>query len=211
MKEAIIKSLKWRYATQTFDSGKKLADDVLEVILESGRLAPSSYGIEPWKFIVITDMEVRVKLREASYGQSKVTDASHLVVIARRTDVRENIAQELIERTIIASGKSAADLDGLKQMVDGAIASRSDEALDAWVQAQTYIALGMMIETAALLGVDAGPLEVFIPDQVDEILGLKDRRLTVTTMLALGYRGDDSAAARLKTRRSFDEAVEYIS
>jgi nitroreductase len=210
MEEAIIKALSWRYATQVFDQEKKLSDDMLKTILESGRMAPSSYGIEPWKFIIITNKELRAKLREVSFGQPKVTDAPYLVVIARRTDVRENIVRELIGRTAKASGKSAADLDGLKQMVDGVIASRSDEVLDAWAKAQTYIALGMMIETAALLGVDAGPMEGFVPDQVDEVLGLKAKHLTATTMLALGYRGEDAAAARPKARRTFDEAVEFI-
>lgn len=207
-----MKALAWRYATQTFDPEKELSDEALRTILESGRLAPSSYGIEPWKFIVITDKEVRAKLREVSYGQPKVTDASHLVVIARRTDMRENIVRELIERTALANGKSPADLDGLKQMVDGVVAMRSDEALDSWAKAQTYIALGMMIETAALLGVDAGPMEGFAPDQVDEVLGLKAQYLSATTMLALGYRGgDDAASARPKARRSFDEAVAFVN
>lgn len=210
MKEAIMKSLLWRYAAQVFDPEKKLSDDTLRTILESGRLAPSSYGIEPWKFVVITHKELRAKLREAGFGQPKITDASHLVVIARRTDVRENIVRELIERTALASGKSATDLDGLKQMVDGVVTARSDEALDSWAKAQTYIALGIMIETAALLGVDTGPMEGFVPDQVDDVLGLKAKHLTATTMLALGYRGDDAAAGRPKARRHFDEVVEFI-
>lgn len=210
MKEAIMKALSWRYATQVFDPERKLPEDTLRTILESGRLAPSSFGVEPWKFIVVTDRDLRAKLREASYGQPKVTDASHLVVIARRTDVRENISRELIERISAATGATADDLGGLRQMVDGAVASRSDAALDAWAAAQTYIPLGIMIETAALLGVDAGPMEGFVPDQADEILGLKAKHLSATTMLALGYRGEDVAAARPKVRRGFDEAVEFI-
>lgn len=212
MKETLMKALSWRYATQAFDPERKLPEDTLRTILESGRLAPSSFGVEPWKFIVITDRDLRAKLREASYGQPKVTDASHLVVIARRTDVRENITRELIERVSAATGATADDLGGLRQMVDGAVASRSDERLDAWAAAQTYIALGMMIETAALLGVDAGPMEGFVPDQVDEILGLKKQHLSATTMLALGYRSaDDAALARPKVRRGFDEAVAFVS
>lgn len=211
MKEAIMKALTWRYATQVFDPKRRLSEDTLHTILESGRLAPSSFGIEPWKFVVVTDPEKRRRIREASYGQAKVTDAPYLVVIARRTDVRENIPRELIERISATTGATAEDLGGLRQMVDGAVASRSDEKLDAWVGAQTYIALGVMIETAALLGVDAGPMEGFVPDQVDEILGLKAKHLTSTTMLALGYRSaDDAALARPKTRRSFDEAVEFV-
>ncbi len=205
-----MKALSWRYATQVFDPERKLPEDTLRTILESGRLAPSSFGVEPWKFIVVTDRDLRAKLREASYGQPKVTDASHLVVIARRTDVRENISRELIERISAATGATADDLGGLRQMVDGAVASRSDAALDAWAAAQTYIPLGIMIETAALLGVDAGPMEGFVPDQADEILGLKAKHLSATTMLALGYRGEDVAAARPKVRRGFDEAVEFI-
>ncbi len=179
-------------------------------ILESGRLAPSSFGIEPWKFFVIENPDIRAKIRAVGFDQPKITDASHLVVIARRTDAREHIADELIERTAAQQHVDASNLDGLKQMVSGAVAGRSDEELDAWIRSQVYIPLGIMVETAALLGVDAGPMEGFMPHKVDAVLGLTENHLTATTMLALGYRGQDSGAERPKVRRAFEEVVEFV-
>lgn len=207
-----MKALNWRYAVRGFDPAKKVSDENLKTILESGRLAPSSFGMEPWHFVVVENEEVRKKLRAAGYDQPKITDASHLVVIAYRTDGEKNICNELIERTVRIQNQDASALAGLKQMLDGAITGQAHAGtLDAWMKAQAYIPFGMMIETAALLGVDAGPMEGFSADQVDEILGLKAKNLHSTTMLALGYRSsDDTSATRPKVRRSFEEVVEFV-
>ncbi len=202
--------MRHRYAVQTFDATKRVSDEDLRTILEAGRLSPSAFGVEPWRFVVVENAEIRAKLREASYGQSKVTDASHLIVIARRTDAREKIVDELIERTAKTQGKDPSELAGLRQMVEGGISAKDDAQLDAWVRAQTYIPLGVMVETAALLGVDSGPMEGFDPAAVDAILGLADQHLTATTMLALGTRGDDHAASRPKVRRAFEEATAFV-
>ncbi|MEI8361338.1 MAG: NAD(P)H-dependent oxidoreductase [bacterium] len=211
MKNEIKNALAWRYATQVFDKDKKVSDDDINTILESGRLAPSSYGIEAWKFLVIRNVALRTKLKEAGYGQLKITDASHLIVIARRTDVRENIVNERVARTAKIQHQTEESLSGLAEMINGRINAVSDEMLDAWVSAQTYIALGVMIETASLLEIDNGPMEGFVPAQVDEILGLKAKNLTATTMLALGYRAEDQAAMRPKVRREFSDVVEFYN
>jgi nitroreductase / dihydropteridine reductase len=206
----ILDALNWRYAVQTFDPAKKVSDADLQTILESGRLAPSSFGLEPWQFIVVENSELRTKLRAACFDQEKVTDASHFVVIARRTDARAAMVNELIERTATAQQVDPAKLDGLRNMVDGYIARQNDAELDAYIQSQCFIPLGIMIEAAALLGVDSGPMGGFIPAQADEVLGLTEKNLTATVMLALGYRGDDSAAKRPKVRRAFSDVVTVI-
>lgn len=206
----IIDALQWRYATKVFNKEEKVKAKDLKTILESARLSPSSFGVEAWKFIVVENPEVRAQLRAAAYDQEKVTDASHLVVLTRRTDA-EHIASELIARTAATQGKSEADLAGLKQMVEGAIAFKQGAgAYDAWAAGQTYIALGIMIETASLLGVDNCPMEGFDNAKVDEILGLKTRNLASVSMLALGARGTDGYAALPKTRRPFEEVVEFL-
>ncbi len=210
MIQDVLSALHWRYATQVFDTQKRVSPEEMRAILESARLAPSSFGIEAWKFLVIENPEVRAKLREVGFGQSKITDASHLVVIARRTDVREHIVGELIERNAEQQGVEPVKLDGLKNMVEGSLTGKSDAEVDAWVRSQTYIPLGIMLETAALLGIDAGPMEGFMPAGVDEVLGLKEKHLTATSMIAFGYRGEDSAAKRPKVRRTFEEVVEFV-
>lgn len=210
MQEQIAKALGWRYAVQSFDSAKKVSDSDLKTILESGRLAPSSFGLEPWKFIVVENAETRAKLQSVSYGQPKVTEASHLIIIARRTDAREHIVRERIERTAAIQEQDVESLAGFKEMLDGVIASRDDAALDAWNARQVYIALGMMMETASLLGVDNAAMEGFDPKGVDEALGLQEQNLTATVMLSIGYRGVDVSADRPKVRRAFDEVVEFV-
>jgi len=209
--EEIINALKWRYATKVFDASKKVSDEDMQTILESARLAPSSTGIEPWKFLVVKNADLRQKLRAASYDQLKVTDASHLVVIARRTDA-DVLPDELIARTAVAQGKKPEDLGGLKHMAEGIITAHPDKnILNEYLARQTYIPLGTMVETAALLGIDNCPMEGFNPDQVVEILGLSSKNLYPVAMIAFGYRGDDNYSKLPKVRRSFDEVVEVIA
>ena len=206
----IIEALKNRYATKVFDTNKKVSDADLQTILESARLAPSSFGIEAWKFLVVNNPEIRAQLRAAGYDQPKFTDASHLIVLARRTD-SENISNELIERTAATQSKTVEDLAGLKQMVDGSIAFKTGtNTFDSWTAAQTYIALGIMVETAALMGIDSCPMEGFDAQKIDETLGLADKKLATVTILALGYTGDDAYATLPKTRRNLEDVVEVI-
>ena len=123
--QEIADALMWRYATKIFDPKKKVDDKDLHSILESGRLAPSSVGFEPWKFIVVLDMETRIKLRAASFDQPKVTDASHFIVIARRTNTVELI-DELIARTAKAQNKKEEELSGYRKMAEGMMTMRPE-------------------------------------------------------------------------------------
>lgn len=209
-KDAILNALKTRYATNVYDTTKKLTDEQLHTILEAGRLSPSAYGVEPWQFIVVNNEELRKKLRAASYDQSKVTDASHIVVIASRTDTTP-VVDELIARTAKTQGKSVEDLKEFSDMVHGAVNRLGEENTKTWYKNQSYIPLGVMIETAALLGVDSGPMEGFDAAQVDEVLGLKEKNLSVATMLALGFRGEDDYAKLPKTRKDFDTVVTVLN
>lgn len=209
--EEILKALNWRYATKVFDPTKKVSEDDLHTILESARLSPSSNGIEMWKFIVVENKETRQKLREAGYGQPKITDASYLIVIAYRTDSEENLTRERIERTAKIQNENPDNLVGLRTTLDNTVAQKvKDGSLESWIRAQAYIPLGIMIETASLLGIDGGPMEGFEPEKVDEILNLKERNIKSITMLALGYRGEDPASNRPKVRREYKDVVEFI-
>ncbi|PIP60576.1 NAD(P)H-dependent oxidoreductase [Candidatus Uhrbacteria bacterium CG22_combo_CG10-13_8_21_14_all_47_17] len=209
MKNTITEALNWRYATKEFDTQKKVSDDDLKTILESARLAPSSFGIEPWKFLVVTNPELREKIRKVSYDQSKVTDASHLIILTRRTDASA-LVDEFVQRASTIEGASLEDLNSLKQNISGAIGRFSPEQYTLWSAKQTYIALGMMVETAALLKIDACPMEGFDATAVNEILGLSEKNLATVSMLPVGFRGEDLGATRKKVRRSFEDVVEFI-
>ena len=210
MNKEIIDALRFRYAVQTFDPTKIINSEDLHTILESAQLAPSSIGLEAWKFLVIENKDIREQLKAVAYGQSKVTDASHLIVLTYRTDY-ENIANERLERTAKTQNESVENLSGLKSMAESGIARTvADGTYESWMTSQTYIPLGIMMETASLLKIDNAAMEGFDANKVNEILGLKDKNLKVATMLALGYRGEDSVAKRPKTRRDFADVIEFI-
>ncbi len=211
MNEKIIKALNWRYATKIFDPEKIVSEEDVHTILESARLSPSANGGEMWKFIVVKNKEIREKLKVVSDNQPKVTDASHLIVITYRTDASESLTKERLERTAKIQNEDVNKLTNLKKMLENTVSQKQkDGTLESWIRSQSYIPLGIMIETAALLGIDGGPMEGFEPNKVNEILGLKEKNLKSITMLALGYRGDDPASLRPKVRRDFDDVVEII-
>lgn len=210
-KKEILKALNWRYATKIFDPNKNVSEEDIHTILESARLSPSSNGVEMWKFIVVEDKKLRLKIRDAGYDQPKITDASYLIVITYRTDSIKTLTKERIERTAKIQNENPDNLIGLKTMLDNSVAQKvKDGSLESWIRAQAYIPLGIMIETTALLGIDGGPMEGFQPEKVDEILNLKEKNLKSITMFAVGYRGSDPASNHPKVRREYEEVVEFI-
>ena len=209
IQEEIIKALKKRYAVKTFDKDKKVSDENLKTILESGRLTPSSIGLEPWKFIVVENKELREKLRAVSHDQTKVTDASHIIVITYRTDAKQ-LVSELIERTAKSRNQNMEELAPLQKRYEGMMENMSEEAQKTWIKSQAYIPLGIMTETASLLDIDNCPMEGFDGAEVDKILNLAEKNLSVATILAIGYRGDDPYAKLAKVRRDYDDVVEII-
>ncbi len=211
IKEKILKSLNWRYATKVFDTNKKVSEEDINIILEAARLAPSSYGSEMWKFIVVKNETLKEKLKVAAYGQSQITEASHLIVITYRTDSAVSLTNETINRISKIRNMDLEKLDGFKSMLENSVAQKlADGTLDAWVKNQTYIPLGIMIETASLLDIDTCPMEGFQFEKVDEILQLKEKNLKSSSILTIGYRGEDTTSNYPKVRRDFNDVVEFI-
>lgn len=207
MNDSIKKAMNWRYAAQKLDPTRKVSKEDLDTIIEAGRLAPSAFGVEPWHFILIENPELQRKLYDQASPQDKVRDAPHFLVVAKRTDARQTLSKNRVRRAAAAMGVDESELQGLKGAIDGVVNGKDDIQLASWVRAQTYIPLGTMIEAAALLGVDAGPMEGFDHDKFDEILGLTDRNLSSEYAIAFGYRKDDDAAERPKARQSLDEVL----
>jgi nitroreductase len=208
MSATTIESLQWRYATKKYDETKNVSAEDLATILEAGRLAPSSYGTEPWAFVVVPRGELSAKLVGAAYGQPQVGNASHVIVVCRRTDSATAIVDQLVERTAKTNGVPLEALDGMKNMVAGDLASRPEEAFMRHNEDQCYIALGTMIAAASELRVDNAALGGFVPAQVDEVLGLAEKGLASVVLLGIGYRAsDDAQATRKKVRRDTSEVV----
>ncbi len=208
-KEDILTRLHWRYATKKFDPVRKIPQDEWEILEKSLVLSPSSFGFEPWKFLVVTNPEIRTKLVAASWNQSQVADASHLLVLAAKQGMNVSDVEALIERTTEIRKTSSTVLEGYKSMLSKFISSHT--ALDEWAIRQVYIALGQFLVTAAFLGIDTCPMEGFNPDRVDEILGLKNSEYTAVLLCPAGYRrADDKHAQYAKVRRSREEIIVYI-
>ncbi|MEN9647465.1 MAG: hypothetical protein RLY57_269 [Candidatus Parcubacteria bacterium] len=207
----IIKHLEWRYATKEFDTTKVVSEDAFNTILESARLAPSSYGLQPWKFVVVKNPDIRAKLKAAAWNQGQITDASHLVVLCRRSDIDEAYVTSYVAQTAALRSIGVEVLDGYKNMMVGAINGKSKDERATWMAKQVYIALGFMLHTAAQLEVDACPMEGFDAKQFDEILGLEAKGLNSVLVCAIGYRKDtDMMAQAAKSRFSKEEVIEVI-
>ena len=201
---SFISQLNWRYATKKFDSREVPAAD-LEKIVEAIRMAPTSYGLQPFHVTVVRNSELREKLKGAAYGQEQLVTGSHVLVFSTRTD----IDVVLDEYFTLASGGNIevrTAMKGYEDMAKGSVASKSVADLKAWTAKQAYIALGFGLAAAAELEIDAAPMEGFDPSQAKEILALKET-LDPVVLLVLGYR-DPSDMIRPKTRFPAEELFD---
>jgi nitroreductase len=209
--DTILAQLRWRYATKKFDPERKIDEEVWAKLEEAMVLAPSSYGLQPWKFIVITDPAMRKNLHPASYNQAQILDASHLVVFAAKNPPTPADVEGHVARTAQVRGLEIATLDRLKQSINGSLARMSAADAHAWATRQTYLALGVFLASCAMAGVDACPMEGFQPPKYDEILGLSEKGLSAVVLAAAGYRlPNDPAAGLAKSRFEVNEVVERI-
>jgi nitroreductase len=204
----LLQKLNWRYATKEFDSSKKIPAETLENLLEALRLAPSSFGLQPWKFVVVENAELRQKLRAAAWNQGQITDASHVIVLCRKEGFGASDIEAFIKATAEARGQNVEDLAGYKQMMEGALLPRSAEQLAVWSSEQIYLALGVLLTACAAQDVDACPMEGFDPAQFDQILDLPAQGLRSVVVCAVGYRSEnDKYASAAKVRFSKEEVI----
>jgi nitroreductase len=207
--KSLTDCLRARYATKEFES-RKLPEETVTALTDALLLAPSSFGIEAWKFVVVENPETRKKLREASFGQPKVTDASHFVVLCARKEVMPAYVDAKVEYTAKIQGTTPDALTGLRDMLLGAVKGKqANGTLSTWLEKQVYIALGVLIASAAALDIDAGPMEGFDPAKYDAILGLDRLGLHAVVACGLGYRDAkrDKYASLPKVRWPKDEVV----
>lgn len=206
----VLHQLTWRYATKQFDREKKISAQDFGVLLESLRLAPSAYGLQPWKFIVVENLDVRKQLRKYSYNQTQVTDASHFIVLCAKTSLSTDYVDAYIQEMARVREKPVESYTAFRTMIVEDIAERSAKSIREWNSQQVYLALGFVLATSAYMGIDACPLEGFKPKSYDRILGLKEQGLTAVVCVALGYRdANDKTIARKKVRFPAQETFIY--
>ena len=179
-------------------------------MLDALVLAPSSFGIQPWKFIVVQDSALRAELRPASWNQPQVTEASHFIVLAARETIAATQVDAWIAHIAKVRGVAEASLADYRDRMTGFLAAMDDGQKFTWASRQTYIALGQLMTSAALLGVDACPMEGISPSAYDQILGLAGGGYRTVVACALGYRSaDDKYALVPKSRFERAQVVEY--
>lgn len=203
----IINALNFRYATKEFDSSKKISDTDFDELLEVLRLTPSSYGIQPWKFLVIENKYLREKIMKSAWGQKQVVDADKLIVFCAKKNLSVEDIDEFIEFTASQRGISKENLDGLKNMLTSTINNISKENLIEWNKKQLYIALGFLMQAAAIKGIDTCPMEGFLVEEVDKILDLENKNLTTACICPVGYRSENDKYANMKKIRYPKEKV----
>lgn len=207
----LIESLNWRYACKKFDSEKKLSEQDVNTLLETMRLTASSYGMQPWSFVRVTNPELRAKILEHSWNQKQVVDASDLFILCAKTNIDEAMVDAYIDDIVKTRKVAKETLEGFKKMMMYTIAW--DDARKAtWAEKQIYIAMGTLLTACATLKIDSCPMEGFVPAKVDEVLGLRDMGLRSVLMCPVGYRAaDDNYADLEKVRFESSEVIKTLS
>jgi nitroreductase len=209
--DTVLAQLRWRYATKRFDPARKIDPELWARLEQAPLLAPSSFGLQPWRFVVVTDPEMRKKLHPVSYSQAQILDASHLVVFASKNPPTPGDVDRHAARTEAVRGLAPGSLDGLRKSLLGSLSRMTEKDAHNWAARQAYIALGFFLSACALAGVDACPMEGFQPEKYDEILGLKAKGFGAVVIATAGYRHPDDPAAKLaKSRFDPDEVIERV-
>jgi len=208
----IKEALNWRYATKKFDVSKKIDTETKVDLLEVLRLSPSSYGLQPWKFIVINNKEMREKIKLVAYGQSQITDASDMIIFANKKNIDGALVEEYMKFIAKENGIPVANLDGFKNMINGSFVGKSNEELRSWAACQTYLAAGNLLTSCAVAGIDACPMEGFDRNKLDELLGLSALGLESKMIVTMGYRDiTDEDATKKKIRFPKEEVFIEIN
>ncbi len=192
-----LENLTWRNATKDFDPTKKIVLEDFQNILDAIRLAPTSFGIEPFHICIIKNPEIRAKIQEIAWNQAQITESSELLIFCSRSDIAETRIEEWMNT--MSGGNSAirekmADYEG---MMKNFFAKKSESDQKNWADRQTYIALGFALAAAAELHIDSCPIEGFDPVKTDEILDLP-QTLKSVVILALGYRKSDPTHPKVR-------------
>ena len=201
-----IENANWRYATKKFDTSKKVSSEDLATLKEAIRLSASSFGLQLYKVIIVENPEVRAKLQEAYWGQTQITEASHLLVFANQTTVNDTDVDAYLDNATETRNLPQGALAGYGDYMKGAISNMPEEVKPIWTAKQTYIALSNLLNAAAELKIDVTPMEGFVPAQYNEILGLDKLNLNASLVAAVGYRHEeDDTQHYAKVRKSNED------
>lgn len=209
MNKQLIEALEWRYACKKFDADKRISDTDLNTILDSIQLTPSSYGLQPIKVLLIETKELREQIKPIAWNQAQVVDASHLLVFCHYTALSESYVDQHVSLMAQTRNLPIEKLQGFGTHVKASIASLNADHVNQWTAKQTYIALGQVLLSCALLHIDATPMEGFDRKALDELLDLSKDGLSASLLCPIGYRhAEDPYIALKKVRKTKDALFE---
>lgn len=210
--ESLISTLQWRYAVKSFDASRRIDAETWTALEQSLVLTPSSFGLQPWKFLIVTSQDLKDRLRPHCWNQRQVSECSHLVVLAALQEIDEAYVNRFIALNEERRGIPPGTLEGYRKVIaDCVIGGGLGITQPEWASRQAYIALGQFMLAAAGLGVDTCPMEGFAPEAVNAELGLPERGLKAVVLCPAGYRSpEDKYAGTPKIRWLRDEVVEYL-
>lgn len=204
---SLIERLAWRYAVKQFDANRPIEAEIWDAIEQSLMLAPSSFGLQPWRFLIITDPEIKAQLPAISWNQSQPRDCSHMVVLAARKSLDQEYVERFIASVAAARNVSREGLAGYRNVILKSVIQAEGQHLE-WNTRQVYIALGQLMMAAAIVGVDSCPMEGIDMPQYDRFFHLEETPYTTVVACALGYRSqDDRYAASPKVRFPRSEII----
>jgi len=199
-------NLNWRYATKKFDATKKVSEKDLEALKEAIQLSASSYGLQPYKVIIVSDQETKEKLKPVAWNQSQITDASHIVIFASINNFGEDHINDFIKSVSETRDLAIENLQGYSDLMKNSLMPLPEDIRNIWSAKQTYIALGNLLSAAADLKIDTCPMEGFEADKFADILGLKELGLTPSVIAPIGYRSEEDETQHYKkVRKSTEE------
>ena len=205
----ILEKLNWRYATKKFDKNYELTDLELENIKSVIQLSASSYGLQPYKIFIVKDPKVRENLRKVSYDQTQITDSSAVLVFARVKNLETSEVDEFVDNIVSTRGVTKEMIADYEGMMKYSITSRTDEQKGIWIEKQIYLALGNLLSSLSVLGIDSCPMEGFDSNAYDEILGLQDLKSVVICTIGKRDETDDYQNYK-KVRIPLSELFETI-
>jgi nitroreductase/dihydropteridine reductase len=208
----LLDKLKWRYAAKAMN-GEKVSQDKIDTIIEAASLAPTSSGLQPFEILVVTNEEVKQKIREIGWNQSVITDCSHLLVFAAWDTYTAERINKMFDLTNEVRGFENEGWENYRQMLLNSYPQKDAEVNFQHAARQAYIAFSQSIAAAAFEEVDSTPIEGFDPDALDKILNLREKGLRSCVILALGYRDSDKdwLVNLTKVRKSKEDLVTYIA
>ncbi|MCR9262883.1 MAG: NAD(P)H-dependent oxidoreductase [Flavobacteriaceae bacterium] len=207
----LLEHLKWRYATKTFDPTQEVSEEDMEKLKEAIQLSVSSYGLQLYKVLVISNQRLKEELKAASWNQDQITDASHLFVFCNYTERKDEDVDTYIQSISQIQGTPVDKLEGYGNLIKRSLVEMDEPTWISWSEKQTYLAMSTLLMACAELRIDACPMEGYEVQKYNAILGLDEQGLNASVIVPVGYRSkEDHTQFRKKVRKPLEELFEIL-